>query len=64
MSRHNKMPPVPPANRSPKGTGDNKQVKTDETPKRTLENAAEEGGTGNIKQNTTNAGFFHGRRQK
>jgi hypothetical protein len=59
-----KMPPVPPSNRSNKGraSGPNappkeKWVKHEHHP-----NAAEEGETANIKQNTTNKGFFHGRR--
>jgi hypothetical protein len=64
MSRHNEMPPVPPANRSHKGTGDTTEVSKD-TPKAKGEvNAAEQGDTANIKQNTTNAGFFKGRRVK
>lgn len=65
MSRHNKMPPVPPANRSPKGTGGNEQdIEKGEMHKGAPENAAEQGETANIRQNTTNAGFFHGRRVK
>jgi hypothetical protein len=55
---------VPPANRSHKGTGDTTEVSKD-TPKAKGEvNAAEQGDTANIKQNTTNAGFFKGRRVK
>jgi hypothetical protein len=62
MSRHNEMPPVPPANRSHKGTGDNVEVSKD-TPRTKAEvNTDEQGDTANIKQNTTNAGFFKGRR--
>lgn len=64
MSRHNQMPPVPPANRSPKGAGGKQDIQKDEISKRKMENIAEEGETANIKQNTTNAGFFHGRREK
>jgi len=64
MSRHNKMPPVPPANRSPKGTGGGEEIKKGEEPKGGHENTAEQGETANIRQNTTNAGFFHGRREK
>lgn len=64
MSRHNDMPPIPPANRSPKGPGDKENVRKDETHKGKAENAAEQGDTANIRQNTTNAGFFHGRRVK
>jgi len=64
MSRHNAMPPVPPANRSHKGTGDDVEMNKD-TPTKTAEvNTAEQGETANIKQNTTNAGFFKGRRVK
>jgi hypothetical protein len=69
MSRN--MPPVPPGNRSNKGpnsgrpnkqnnpeTAENKSVKQLEK----HHNAAEEGETANIKQNTTNKGFYRGRR--
>jgi hypothetical protein len=66
------MPPVPPGNRSNKGisnpskqdkeniadTAENKSVKLTEK----HHNAAEEGDTANIKQNTTNKGFYRGRR--
>ena len=66
------MPPVPPANRSNKGPGnlskidkrgdatlaENRSVKLSEQ----HHNAAEEGDTANIKQNTINKGFFRGRR--
>ena len=65
MSRHNSMPPVPPANRSEKGTGDHTEVDKDTS--KVLDphqNTAEQGDTANIKQNTTNAGFFKGRRVK
>jgi hypothetical protein len=64
MSRHNEMPPVPPANRSNKGTGDNAEVSKDIAKTRAEVNTAEQGNTANIKQNTTNAGFFKGRRVK
>jgi hypothetical protein len=65
MSRHNEMPPVPSANRSHKGTGDDTAVNKDEAGKNKAEvNSAEQGDTANIKQNTTNAGFFKGRRVK
>jgi hypothetical protein len=65
MSRHNEMPAVPPANRSQKGTGDDAAVNRD-TAKghEAIQNTAEQGDTANIKQNTTNAGFFKGRRVK
>jgi hypothetical protein len=66
MPRHNEMPPVPPGNRSRKGTGDNTVARKDTTKmKKTNElNTSEQGGTANIRQNTTNAGFFKGRRMK
>ena len=64
MLRHNEMPPVPPANRSHKGTGDNAEVSKDIARTKAEVNTAEQGDTANIKQNTTNAGFFKGRRVK
>ena len=64
MSRHNEMPPVPPANRSHKGTGDCAEVNKDTSRTTSDVNTAEQGDTANIKQNTTNAGFFKGRRVK
>jgi hypothetical protein len=58
------MPPVPPGNRSNKGPASRpntvskeKSLKDEHHP-----NAAEEGETANVKQNTTNKGFFRGRR--
>jgi hypothetical protein len=58
------MPPIPPANRSKRGG-----KSEGETPKEKLlvkhehhANSAEEGDTANIKQNTTNKGYFRGRR--
>jgi hypothetical protein len=51
-----KMPPVPPEQRSPKGTGSDPKVKQDERiPGR--ENFDEQGCQGNIKVNTTNTGY-------
>jgi hypothetical protein len=64
MSRHNEMPPVPPAHRSHKGTGDNTEASKDAPKIKGEVNTAEQGETANIKQNTTNAGFFKGRRVK
>jgi hypothetical protein len=62
MSRHNEMPPVPPANRSPRETGSIPEVKK-RVLKNTIEiNTAEQGDTANVRQNTTNAGYFKGRR--
>jgi hypothetical protein len=67
MSSH--MPPIPPASRSQKGDQkgrsepemlkDKKLVKHEHHA-----NAAEQGDTANIKQNTTNKGYFRGRRIK
>jgi hypothetical protein len=65
------MPPVPPGNRSNRGpvnsgrtdkqnnpeAAENRSVKPEKR-----HNAAEEGETANIKQNTTNKGFYRGRR--
>jgi hypothetical protein len=52
-------PPVPPENRSPKGTGDPKGVQPDRNsrPERRPENPDEQGQQGNIKQNTTHQGY-------
>jgi hypothetical protein len=54
-----KMPPVPPANQSHKGTGDNKQMSGDQTPhgQQRVQNTDKQGHQGNIKQNTTNQGY-------
>jgi hypothetical protein len=64
MSSH--MPPVPPANRSPKGPANAEGAAKDTTLEKNGEppNAAEQGDTANIKQNTTNKGYFQGRRVK
>jgi hypothetical protein len=63
MSSH--MPPVPPENRSKKGPGNDPQKSVDASVKHSHpQNAAEQGETANIKQNTTNKGFFQGRRVK
>jgi len=58
-------PPVPPANRSKKGPKRTPEVSKD---KKLVKhehhaNSAEEGDTANIKQNTTNEGYFRGRRE-
>ena len=57
MSAH--PPPVPPANRSPKGTGgDPKPGAPDVDPRaEPPENAAERDRQGNIRQNTRNQGY-------
>jgi hypothetical protein len=64
MSSHNHMPPVPSANRSPKGPGDKSEVSKDAAASQAEVNTAEQGDTANIRQNTTNKGFFQGRRVK
>ena len=64
------MPPIPPGNRSTKGPSnrsktdgqtakgaEDKSVKSEQR-----HNTNEEGDTANIKQNTTNKGFYRGRR--
>ena len=61
-----KMPPIPPANRPHKGPED-KHHKPEGAPDladHKHHNAGEQGETANIKQNTTNKGFFKGRRVK
>ncbi len=63
MTSH--LPPVPPANPSPKGAGDDPKIEQDTSihhPK--ADNTAEQRETANVKQNTTNKGFFAGRRVK
>jgi hypothetical protein len=53
-----KMPPVPPANRSPKGPGAKPATPKDTQPaEKTAKNLEEEGRHGNIKQNTTHQGY-------
>ena len=64
MSKHSHMPPVPPGNRSQKGPSDHSEIPSSEHLKKTDINAAEQGQTANITQNTTNKGFFKGRRIK
>jgi hypothetical protein len=61
------MPPVPPANRSKNDHGSDSgkevSISNDKLAKHEHHaNAAEKGETANIKQNTTNKGFFRGRR--
>jgi hypothetical protein len=62
MSKHGHMPPVPPANCSQKGPGDHPEIPSSELRKQVDVNPAEQGDTANIRQNTTNKGFFKGRR--
>jgi hypothetical protein len=66
------MPPVPPGNRSNKGPANsskiNKEINSEAAENKSVKptekhhNTAEEGDTANIKQNTTNKGFYRGRR--
>jgi hypothetical protein len=59
------MPPIPPANRSNKGNAQDADAVRDTSHKKDhTQNTAEQGDTANIKQNTTNKGFFQGRRVK
>jgi hypothetical protein len=59
------MPPIPPANRNKKAPGSDPESIQDTSLKHpTPQNVAEQGQTANIKQNTTNKGYFHGRRVK
>ena len=64
MTKH--MPEVPIANRSKMGPGDHHEVGADTTHENRPDdlNTSEQGDTANIKQNTTNKGFFLGRRKK
>ncbi len=64
MTKH--LPEAPPANRSNKGPGDHSEAASDTSRSKDAGglNAAEQGDTANIKQNTTNKGFFRGRRMK
>ena len=61
-----RMPEVPIANRSKKGPGGQPEVARDTARDKRPEelNTSEQGDTANISQNTTNKGFFHGRRMK
>jgi hypothetical protein len=60
-----RMPPVPPASRTKHGPKRNQGVlKDDRLVKHEHHpSSSEEGDTANIKQNTTNEGYFRGRRQ-
>ena len=64
MPKH--MPAAPIANRSQKGPGDHQEVASDTIRKKHPDelNTSEQGETANIKQNTTNKGYFRGRRMK
>jgi hypothetical protein len=57
-----KTPPVPPANRSPKGPGDKPKVERDTAPDdERAENVDQQGERANVRQNTTNQGYNQGR---
>jgi hypothetical protein len=60
------MPPVPPGNQSTKGpkSADGDAARDTSAKEGHTQNTAEQGDTANIKQNTTNKGFFQGRRVK
>ena len=60
----NPMPPIPPASLSNKGPKEKTDIHPDASTKSEPQNIAEQGETANIKQNTTNKGFFQGRRVK
>ena len=63
MASH--MPPIPPANRNKKDQGVNAAKTQDQALKAAVpQNAFEQRDTANIKQNTTNKGFFQGRCMK
>ena len=59
MTKH--LPPIPPQNRSPKGTGDNAHLDPNAGAKGGAHgdqpNLAQQGHQGNTKQNTTNQGY-------
>ena len=62
MASH--APPIPPANRSHKGPSGAPEKENEKSVEHEHHgNAAEKGDTANIKQNTTNKGFFRGRRE-
>jgi hypothetical protein len=54
-----RLPPVPPANRTPKGPGNQDEPTSSETERtdQPPENLKEQDRHGNIKQNTTNQGY-------
>jgi hypothetical protein len=61
------VPPVPPASRSNKGPASDPKKDRENDASAQHEhhaNSAEKGETANIKQNTTNKGYFQGRRVK
>jgi hypothetical protein len=54
-----KAPPVPPANRSPKGPGGDPDSRADKavSPKQSASDPDEKGRQANVKQNTTHQGY-------
>ena len=54
-----KIPPVPPANRSPKGPGDDRVPSLDDAPhgRQHPKTPDQQGDQANIKQNTRNQGY-------
>jgi hypothetical protein len=63
MASH--MPPIPPGNQSKKGPKSDADAARDTSKgHKGIQNVDEQGDTANTKQNTTNAGFFKGRRVK
>jgi hypothetical protein len=59
------MPKIPPGNQSNKGPHENADADRDTSVKGSHSpNTNEQGDTANIRQNTTNKGFFNGRRVK
>ena len=54
----NQMPPVPPENRSKKGTGAAPEAPKDTAPHKSIpQNLEQQGQQGNTKQNTTHQGY-------
>jgi hypothetical protein len=54
MTKHKHMPPVPPANRSPKGTGSDPDANPDNPATEEAENVDQQGDRANVRQNTSN----------
>ena len=60
-----RMPPIPPANRNKNDSRANPAKTQDQSLRHAVPpNKSEQGDTANIKQNTTNKGYFQGRRMK
>ena len=60
------MPPIPKGNQSSKGpkSADADAVRDTSVKEVHTQNTNEQGDSANVRQNTTNKGFFHGRRVK